>query len=617
MHVVATAGHVDHGKSTLVRRLTGMEPDRWAEERRRGLTIDLGFAWTTLPDGAEVAFVDVPGHERFVPNMLAGVGPVPAVMIVVAADEGWMPQSAEHLAALDALGVRHGLLVVSRADLADQEPALAEASAHVMRTSLARAGPVPSVVVSGATGAGLDDLRAALSRLVAGLPVPDVAADLRLWVDRSFTIGGAGTVVTGTLPAGTLHAGDELVLASTGARLRVRGLQTTGRQVDTVTAVARVAVNLRGVDRRAIARGDALLTPDAWLPTTMVDAALHASPSTDPPRHEMPTHLVLHVGSAAVPVRVRPLGQAVLRLTLSRPLPLRVGDRVLLRDPGRHHIVGGGTVLDTRPPILTRRGAAATRAIDLTTLADLAERATDTTDTTDTKAAAGPVALPAAATAQHLRHRGFVRGAELRAMGLPAPGRPIVGDWHAAPQAWRAALDRLRPALEEWHRAHPLDDGMPADVLRRRLGLPDQALLAPLTAQAGLVARDGRIHRPGSSTALPARLEAAVATVAAELARAPFAAPEAERLRQLGLGARELAAAERAGRLLRIADGVVLLPDAVQRATRTLAALPQPFTLSQARQALATTRRVAVPLLELMDRKRITERLPDSSRRLR
>src|SRR4051812_39226866 len=177
-----------------------MEPDRWAEERRRGMTIDLGFAWTTLPSGATVAFVDVPGHERFVPNMLAGVGPVPAALIVVAADEGWMPQSAEHLAALDALGVHHGLLVVTRADLAPPGSAAAQASAELAETSL---GTVETVAVSGLTGAGLDDLRAALDRLVARLPTPDVGAPVRLWVDRAFSIRGSGTVVTGTLGAGS------------------------------------------------------------------------------------------------------------------------------------------------------------------------------------------------------------------------------------------------------------------------------------------------------------------------------------------------------------------------------------------------------------------------------
>src|SRR4051794_33102087 len=221
MHVIATAGHVDHGKSTLVRALTGMEPDRWAEERRRGMTIDLGFAWTTLPAGATVAFVDVPGHERFVPNMLAGVGPVPAALIVVAADEGWKPQSAEHLAALHALGVRHGLLVVTRSDLAAPQAAGAAARAEIAATTL---GEVECVAVSATTGAGLDDLRAALGRLVDRLPAADVAAPVRLWVDRSFTMRGAGTVVTGTLGAGTLATGDHLLPAGAGREVRVRGL---------------------------------------------------------------------------------------------------------------------------------------------------------------------------------------------------------------------------------------------------------------------------------------------------------------------------------------------------------------------------------------------------------
>ncbi|MGH3790844.1 MAG: selenocysteine-specific translation elongation factor, partial [Pseudonocardiaceae bacterium] len=244
MHVIATAGHVDHGKSTLVRALTGMEPDRWAEERRRGMTIDLGFAWTTLPTGSTVAFVDVPGHERFVPNMLAGVGPVPAVMFVVAADEGWMPQSREHLQALHALDVRHGLLVVTRSDLMDPELAREEALEYLASSSLGR---VPAVCVSGTTGVGLDELRAAVDSLVAGLPAPDVEADVRLWVDRAFTIRGAGTVVTGTLAGGTVHVGDELVLVPGGRRVSVRGLQSLGVSVESAPAVARVAVNLRGV----------------------------------------------------------------------------------------------------------------------------------------------------------------------------------------------------------------------------------------------------------------------------------------------------------------------------------------------------------------------------------
>ena len=348
MHVVATAGHVDHGKSTLVRALTGMEPDRWAEERRRGMTIDLGYAWTDLPSGATLAFVDVPGHERFVPNMLAGVGPVPAAMLVVGADEGWMPQSAEHLAALDALGVTHGLLVVTRSDLADPATAIRQAQERIAKTSL---GTVEAVAVSGATGAGLDDLRAALDRLVAALPPADPDAPVRLWVDRAFTISGSGTVVTGTLGAGTLRAGDTLALGDRD--VRVKGLQSLGRPAERVAAVARVAVNLRNLPKDAVGRGDALLTPGAFRHTDLVDVRVHGDPVAD-----LPATLVLHIGSAAVAVTVRPLGKDTARLRLQRALPLRIGDRALLRDPGRHHVAGGVTVLD---PLPHRRCAAAAR----------------------------------------------------------------------------------------------------------------------------------------------------------------------------------------------------------------------------------------------------------------
>jgi len=571
------------------------------------LTIDLGFAWTTLP-GGPVAFVDVPGHERFVPNMLAGVGPVPAVLFVVAADEGWRAQSAEHLAALDALGVRHGLLAVTRTDLADPAAARTGALAHIARTAL---GAVPAVAVSGTTGAGLDALRSEIAALVARLPVPDPAADVRLWVDRSFTIRGAGTVVTGTLPAGTLRTGDELELAG-GRRVRVRGLQALGEDRAAVSGVARVALNLRGVDHREVSRGDALLTAGRWRLSSALDVALRNAA-------DLPTELVLHLGSAAVPARVRPLGAGIARLALARPLPLRVGDRGLLRDPGRHRIAAGLQVLDIAPPALSRRGAAALRAADLAA----ALRTPHPTEASGPAAAAGgapgpagaPDVLPGVPLAElHLRHRGFAAETELAAMGLPAAGVPVAG-WLVDGPRWAALQARVEPAYEEWHRRHPLAAGMPADALRRSLGVPDPALLGVLAKAAGLVVEDGLVRRRGPA-GLPAAVERAVTAVERHLAAAPFAAPEAHRLAELGLGPRELAAAVRAGRLVRIADGVVLLPDAPTAATRVLAVLPQPFTLSQARQALGTTRRVAVPLLELLARAGRTERLPDGTHRL-
>ncbi|NYF59091.1 selenocysteine-specific translation elongation factor [Micromonospora purpureochromogenes] len=580
MYVVATAGHVDHGKSTLVRALTGMEPDRWAEERRRGMTIDLGFAWTTLPAGGTIAFVDVPGHERFVPNMLAGVGPVPAALVVVAADEGWMPQSAEHLAALHALGVSYGLLAVTRADLADPGPALVRARAELAATSL---GAVEAVPVSAVTGAGLPELRAALDRLAARLPAPAPDVPVRLWVDRSFTIRGSGTVVTGTLGGGRLRVGDQLELAATGERVRVRGLHSLGAAHDRVAAVARVAVNLRGVAKDRLGRGDALLTPGRFRLTDLFDVRLAGDPAAD-----LPATLTLHVGSAAVPARVRPLGHDTVRLRLARPLPLLVGDRALLRDPGRHHVSGGVTVLDVAPPPLRRRGAAAARA---TVLADLDGRPD---------------------LAGELRRRALVRAGELTRMGVPATVAPVAGDWLADPEHWRRLATRLAEETTRYAREHPLDPGVPVEVLRRRLDLPDRTLVEALV-RPPLALRAGRVTA-AEVDALPAPVARAVQRVRAEYADHPFRAPEADRLATLGLGPREIGAAVRAGALLRLAENVVLLPGAVDDAVRVLAGLPQPFTLSAARQALDTTRRVAVPLLELLDRRGATRRLPDDAR---
>ncbi|WP_101947918.1 SelB C-terminal domain-containing protein [Mycobacterium sp. 3519A] len=559
MYVVATAGHVDHGKSTLVQRLTGMWPDRLAEEQRRGLTIDLGFAWTSL-GGKQIAFVDVPGHERFVANMLAGVGAVAPrnpVMFVVAATEGWMPQSEEHLAAMRALGVQHVLVVISKADLAD--PARAVAQVHE------RLPGAPVVL-----GTDMDRVRAQLLSLVDGLPVPDRAADVRLWVDRSFTVRGAGTVVTGTLAAGTIRVGDELEHA--GRRVTVRGVQSLGRDETEVGAVARVAVNLRGVDRQLIGRGDTLRTPGAWLDTAELDVALREP-------GELHRELMLHVGSAAVPVFVRSLGEAAARLRLGHALPLRVGDIGLLRDPGEHRIAAGIEVLDVRPPALRRRGAARERAAELAT---------------------GRARPPACARAD-----------ELRAMGFEATGQR-VGDWVVDPQWWSQRRQQMTAAVKQWVAEHDVAAGMPLETVRQRTGLPSTDLVAHLLDGTGLEVVDGRVRSPGSG--LPPRIDKALRTLEEWLAAEPFRAPDADELAELKLGAQELAAAVRVGRLTRIADGVVLGPDALDRAADMLRSLPQPFTVAEAKRALGTTRRVAVPLLEQLDARRITRRKDDSTR---
>lgn len=591
--MIATAGHVDHGKSTLVRALTGMEPDRWAEERRRGMTIDLGYAWTTLPSGEEVAFVDVPGHERFTTNMLAGVGPVPAVLLVVAADEGWAAQTDEHVRALDALRVEHGLLAVTRSDLADPGPATEQTLARLADTSLAG---IAAVSVSGATGQGIDELRTALDALAASLPRPDPATRIRLWIDRSFTIKGSGTVVTGTLGAGILRSGDVVELK--GERVGVRALQRLGEPADEVRGPARVAVNLRGVPHDAVHRGDALLTPDAWRLTSVLDLRFDG--------RELPSHVVLHIGAAAVAARVRRIGAAdgsgagtLARLTLDAPLPLAVGDRVLLRDPGLRHVLGGATVLDPLPPALRRRGAARERAAALHADTGRAD------------------------VASEVVRRGAVNRSLLDALGVPIPdpapaGIVVAAGWLIDAGQW----DRWRAALRSAVNAHPsnglLDNGIARSDMVRILRLPEARLLDGLVAASPDVEDvQGKLRARGVRPSLRADLEASVAQLTALLERHPFNAPEQADLASLRLGRAELGAAASAGAILRLPGDIVLLPNAPQQATTLLRALPQPFTLSAARQALSTTRRVAVPLLEHLDRIELTERVDEGLRRLR
>jgi selenocysteine-specific elongation factor len=612
VQVIATAGHVDHGKSALVRALTGMEPDRWAEEKRRGLTIDLGFAWATF-GGQRLAFVDVPGHERFVPNMLAGVGPVPAVLFVVAADGGWMPQSAEHLAAIDAMGIKQGLLAVTRSDLADPAAAMRQALDQIAATSL---GAVEAVPVSAVTGAGLPELRAALGRLAAALPVPRADDPVRLWVDRSFTIRGSGTVVTGTLPAGTVATGQELLLTPALRPVRIRGIESLGEPAAQVTGVARVAVNLRGLASSIPERGMALITPARWTLTTILDVRLHL-PADHRPADRLPAQPALHIGSARIPARLRVLipapsdlpgsatagSSAFARLTLREPLPLHVGDRVLLRDPGAATpLILGATVLDVDPPPLTRRGAAAAAAAELS-------------------------AWPGPPTAAHLLHRhGLLKASTLRAMGIPDLPAPVAAGWLADPDYWTRLHRELAAMVDTHAQRNPLAPGMPIEAARSALRLPDRALVealaqapGPVRAAAGVLSR--RTSQPTDQAPpappLPPRLMKSVRAVLADLDASPFIAPEAGRLRELGLDNKAIAAAARAGLLLRIAEQIVLAPGADKAAAQVLARLPQPFSTADARLALGTTRRVAIPLLEYLDRARITERLPDDRRRVR
>jgi selenocysteine-specific elongation factor len=594
VHVIATAGHVDHGKSMLVRALTGMEPDRWEAEQRRGMTIDLGFAWTTLPSGEEVAFVDVPGHERFVSNMLAGAGPAPAVMFVVAADEGWKPQSAEHLAAIDALGVRYGILAITRSDLADPSPAEMEAAGEIAKTSL---GELETVRVSAVTGQGLPELTAALGRLVSRLPQPDPGDGVRLWLDRVFAIKGSGTVVTGTLQAGTIRAGDELVLTPSLRTLRIRGVESLGAAARQVSGVARVALNLRGISTRELGRGMALIQPGQWTMTTVIDVRLARPPARLPPQ------LTVHIGAARAVARVRVLGGGIARLSLDHTLPLHIGDRVLLRDPGAAadratgRPIFGATVLDVAPPRLRGNGAAAAAERELTAWPE-----------------------PPSAADLLRRHR-LLRAGTASAMGLRDLPPPVSGDWLADPPHWLRLRQQLASAVAAHAKRDPVAPGLAVGAAQAELGLPERELVEALAGWSPDGRADQRIDVSGGylrpHSGLPAPVAKAVQAVLAGLAEAPFSAPDSERLQQLGLEPRGAAAAERAGLLFRLPGNVVLAPDAADRAAEVLAGLPQPFTAAEARQALHSSRRVVIPLLEWLDRNGVTRRLPDDRRVMR
>lgn len=473
MAVVATAGHVDHGKSALVRALTGTDPDRLPEERRRGMTIELGHVWADV-DGRRVAVVDVPGHDRLVGTTLAGLGPVAGVLLVVAADEGWSAQTEEHVAALRALGLGTVALVVTKADLADPAPVAADALARLAAHGIV---PVALASTSARTGDGLEEARAALAALADHAPAGDPDAPVRLWVDRSFTVTGAGTVVTGTLSTGSVTRGGTLLLD--GEAVRVRGLQVHHDAVETATGPTRLAVNLRGVPTEMVPRGTALLSPGWPAPTREVDVVLHRLVD------RMPPHVTLHVGTASAPVRVRPLGTDHARLGLegeSAALPLVVGDRVVLRDPGAHEVLAGATVLDARPPPLTRRGDAARRAAALA-------------DPVHADSTAGAVASPA---------------------GGPPGERPAS-----------TAL----AALSRWLDDHPLEPA-PAELLAP---VPPADLAG--AERAGRLVRVGGLTLSGATTAvaadrlasLPARFSAGDAARALGTSRR-VAIPVLERL---------------------------------------------------------------------------------------
>jgi selenocysteine-specific elongation factor len=601
MHVIGTAGHVDHGKSTLVERLTGIDPDRFAEEKRRGLTIDLGFAWLPLPSGREIGLIDVPGHERFVRNMLAGAGGVSMCLFVVAANEGWMPQSAEHLAVLDLLGVTSGVVAVTKSDLVDEdtlELAVAETEERLAPSSLAGA---PIVACSAVTGRGIDELVATIDRVVgAAPPSPDLGRP-RLWIDRVFTIAGAGTVVTGTLAGGRLHAGQEVEISPEGRRARIRSIQSHKKEVGSIEPGNRVALNLVGLSRQGAERGDAVVTRDRWRPTRRIDAHVRVLPEwatgTEHELSEKGSHL-LYAGSAETPVRIKLYGRTTIpagetgyaQLHLQRPLPLARTDRFVLRDAGRVLTFGGGTVLDPLPRQMRRSDSARLELLRQLTTADAGR------------------ALAAIVTAE-----GAVDAATalIRSGASKPPDEAVsLGPLLVSRERLDELTTRVTRTLAGHHETRPLERGMPREALRAttKLGADSfDALLAALPQ----VEMDGALVRlAGHSVVMSEDQQRVRRAVLDEIESAGFTPPPAK---DLAADPRLLVSLVDRGDLVKVGD-FYLTADQARRARAAVRARIEgsgPLTVAGIRDLLGTSRKYAVPLCEWLDQTGATVRQGD------
>ncbi|HET7700119.1 MAG TPA: selenocysteine-specific translation elongation factor [Candidatus Limnocylindria bacterium] len=613
VRVVGTAGHVDHGKSTLIRALTGIEPDRLREERERGMTIDLGFAWLTTPAGTDIGFVDVPGHQDFIRNMLAGVGGIDAVLLVISADEGVRPQTREHLAILGLLGIGRGVIALAKRDLVDEtwaELVRGEVRAVLAGTPLAEA---PLVEVSAVSGAGLAELTGTLERVLGEAPQRRDTGRPRLAIDRSFTMTGFGTVVTGTLVDGSLSVGDEVELVPGGGRARIRGLQTHRRALERAVPGSRVAVNLTGVDKDEVDRGMVLVRPGTLAPTGALSVHLSLLDDISAPlAHD--EEVKVHTGTAEVMARVSllegdalgPGATAWTHLRLAAPLAVAMGDRLVVRRPSPSETLGGGTVADVQA-VRPRRRAEAVAALERRTGPSALARLVASLDIPRTTAEAG--LRSGLDTAE--------RDAALAA-GLAAGEIVALGDAHIARAGFEALATHALRVCEQAHRRAPLRSGAPREEVRAALGLAPKrfaALVERLAAEGRIVDRGASLAAPGHVVRLSAEQEARWARARAAILRDPARPPSPAQLEsEHGLDRELIAALGERGDLVRIGTDAVFLPETV--GTFALAvinelAAARSITVARARDLTGSSRRHVMPLLQLLDDHGLTRRVGD------
>ena len=613
--VIGTAGHIDHGKTALVKALTGVDTDRWAEEKRRGITIDLGFAPLSLGAEMQASIVDVPGHEGFVRNMLAGATGIDVALLVIAADEGLMPQTEEHLAIVELLGVQRGIPVISKRDLVDAEwLELVRSEVHA-RLASSRVRWEPAVAASAVTEEGLDELRTVLRRVAHDL-VERSADDLfRLPIDRVFAVAGAGTVVTGSTWSGTVGVGDVVRLLPLGREARVRSIEVHGQAADHAVPGRRTALALVGVDKDELARGDVAVTGPAWRATTVLDAAVELLPATRKPIASR-SRVRVHLGTAEVLARVvqtRAIAPGALgpaRLLLESPLVARGGDRFVLRSFSPVTTIGGGVVLDPFPPPrsrLRRRGLAADQAP--------AERL---------RLLAAEAGLAGVALATLAVRLGIPPSRVTAVVAEAGDGLLVLPEAIVPRHAVAAEAARLVEVLRRHHEEHPLDPGMSLQALRAAVRAPAppsavvDAVLEHAAGTRALVVAGSMAHLPGWSPALDARTRDARAQLARRLGDARWQVPTVDELEREfpGLPVRALlshlareGAAEPVDTERYAAKGALAEFRAALEATLGELGSATPAEL---RDRFGLTRKYLIPLLEWADRRGVTRRAGDA-----
>ncbi len=605
-YILATAGHVDHGKTALVKALTGTETDRLPEEKARGITIELGFARLELGEHS-LGIVDVPGHEDFVKNMVAGVGSIDLALLVVAADDGWMPQTEEHLQILEYLGVRRLVVALTKSDLAASPgEAIGKVRAQLAGTEFASAPIVPTSIVE---NRGLEELREILAGELITLPPSADVGKPRLAVDRAFTLRGLGTVVTGTLTGGSLTRGQGVVVQPAGSAARIRAIQTHNREVETIGPGTRTALSLPELsvnrERGGVWRGDVIALPDSGAASQAIDLLVMRSARL-PTKTRALAHgatVRVHHGSGNAEARLffldaaelMPGERALAELRFAAPIFLLAGDRLVLRDASERSTLAGGLVLEADARAHRFRTPEQRRFLEA-------------------RAAAPRDAGVFARTLLQRDH--FVRRGELlrqtRFVETPIAEAVERGGWLLEPTWWRENCARAAAAIDAFHRAQPERSGWPLAQLREGIALPD-LVIAELCAH-GFVAKGETIARTTHRPSLPPALQAAGARIRAALAAKPFDPPSVKELAPDAVAQQALRFLRESGEVVELSAEVVVRAEALAEARKLVSNFIRtrgPATLSELRQALGSSRRVMVPLMERLDREKFTKRVGD------